>query len=361
MIGIFVPVYLYTIGLDVNNVLWFLLIFFVLRIPTSVIAGYATGRIGPKHTLLMSTTCMVIFLAMLLSLEKMGWPTLLLAFVYSLSNSLFFVAYQTDFSKVKHRSHTGKELGWLYFFERAGGMLGPVIGGLLGSLIAPEATLIAAICVLALSLLPLFLTREPTRTRTKVRFLEFEPRRYTRNFIAIAAFNVQHAAISWLWPLFIAVYVFKTGTYAKVGAIVGLTMAISVICARAYGMFIDRQKGRYVLRYGVLLNFILNFAKATVSGGSSVVVASAFGEPVSLSYSMPLSKGMYDEADGSDAHRIVYLTWTEIVAGASKALFFFVICMATNFYEVETVLRVAYLVVPFVGLLMLQQKFSALR
>lgn len=361
MIGIFVPVYLYTKGVALQDVFWFLATFFATRIPTSVLAGYLTGRIGPKHTLAVSTVFMIVFLGMLMSFKAYAWPLLLLGLVYSIANSLFFVSYQTDFSKVKHKSHAGKELGWLYFFERAGGMVGPVIGGAVGSLWAPEATLIVACSVFVLSLVPLFMTNEPVKTHTKVQFKGFKPQRYARNFIAIAAFNTQHAAISWVWPLFIAVFIFKTGTYAKVGALVGLTMAISVVCARAYGAFIDSKKGRYVLRYGVFLNFILNFAKATVSGASGVVAASAFGEPVSLSYSMPLSKGLFDEADGDDNHRIVYLTWSEIVAGATKTIFFFVIYIMIHFYDAETVLRTSYFVVPFIGLLMLTQKFKALR
>lgn len=362
MIGIFVPVYLYTKGLELKEVFWFLTIFFVFRIPASIFAAYLTGGIGPKHTLVISTMFIVLFLSLLVSFDSYGWPLILLAGIYSMANSLFFVAYQTDFSKVRHRLHGGKELGWLYFFERAGGMIGPVIGGLLGSLWMPEATLLAAIGLLLLSLVPLFLTKEPVRLRSRVRFRGFKVTKYSRNLIAISAFNVQHAAISWVWPLFIAVFVFKTGTYAKVGALVGLTMAISVLCARAYGMIIDNNKGRYVLRYGVFLNFILNFAKATVTGASGVVAASAFGEPIALSYSMPLTKGLYDEADVSDdSHRIVYLAWSEMVAGATKAAFFFSILVAIQRYDAETVLRTSYYVVPFIGLLMLVQKFKALR
>lgn len=361
MIGIFVPVFLYTKGVSLTNVFWFLSVFFFLRIPTSFVAGLVTGRLGPKHTLALSTAVVVIFLGMLLSFESIKWPLELLAFVFNISNSLFFVAYQTDFSKVKDRRHGGKELGWLYVFERAGGMLGPVIGGALGSIFVPEATLLAAIVVLILSLVPLFLTKEPVRVRMRIRYSAFRPQDHVHNLLAIGAFNVQHVAISWIWPLFIAVFIFTTGTYAKVGALVGLTMAISMICARSFGAIIDKKKGRYVLRYGVYLNFILNFAKATVSGSSGVVAASALGEPIALSYNMPLAKGLYDAADGDDNHRIVYLVWSEVAAGASKALFCFGIFIAIQLFDPETAMRASYVIAPFLGLGMLKQRFSALR
>lgn len=361
MIGIFVPVFLHTKGVELRSIFWFLSVFFFLRIPTSFFAGYLTGRIGPKHTLAISTVVVVLFLAMLLSFESLQWPLELLACVLNIANSLFFVAYQADFAKVKHHMHGGKELGWLTIFERVGGALGPVVGGVLGSLVAPEATLYTAIIILIVSLIPLFRTKEPLHLNTRVRFSGFRPQDHMQNFLAIAAFNVQHVAISWIWPLFIAVFIFTEGTYVKVGALVGLTMGISILCARAFGVFIDSRKGRYVLKYGVLLNFVLNAVKATVSGSSGVVAASALGEPIALSYSMPLTKGLYDESDGSDNHRIVYLTWAEVAAGSAKALFCFGLFIALRFFDAETAIRVGFIIVPFIGLLMMHQKFSALR
>lgn len=361
LIGIFVPVFLYTSGVSFKGILLFMTVFFMLRIPMSVYAGYVVGRIGPKHTIAFSTVVMMVFLGMLLLYERIGWPLVILAAVFSVSNSAFFIAYHTDFSKIKDSKNGGKELGWLYIFERLGGTLGPVVGGLLGSIFLPQATLAFAIFVLMTSLVPLFLTSEPLKVHQRVTYKGFDPRVHTRNFISLASFGVQNVATAWLWPLLIAVFIFTDGTYAKVGAVIGLTTAISLVSARMYGAFIDSQKGLHLLRYGVFMSFILNFAKAASTGAGGAVAASAFGEPIALAYRMPLAKGLYDEADGLDNYRIVYLVWSEIYDAVFKILYCGALLLAFHFYDPISVMRVSYVIVPFVGLLMLLQEFPALK
>ncbi len=361
LIGIFVPVYLYTSGVSLKGILLFMTLFFMLRIPLSVYAGYIVGRIGPKHTIALSTVIMMVFLGMLLLYDHIGWPLFALAFVFSASNSAFFIAYHTDFSKVKDSKHGGKELGWLYIFERLGGTLGPVVGGLLGSIFVPQATLGFAIFVLMTSLIPLFLTKEPIKTHQRVTYKGFDPRKHTRDFVALASFGVQNVATAWLWPLLIAVFIFTDGTYAKVGAVVGLTTAISLISAKMYGAFIDAKKGLHLLRYGVFMSFVLNFAKAAAASAGGAVAASAFGEPIALAYRMPLAKGMYDAADGQDNYRIVYLVWSEIYDAVFKIIYCGALLLAFHFYDPVSTIRVSYIVVPFVGLLMLLQEFPALK
>src|SRR4051812_29274710 len=70
VVGIFVPIYLYKLGYGLTSILLFYGTFSFMRMLCDVLAGYTVARIGPKHTMLMSTFFQIINLALLLSLPQ---------------------------------------------------------------------------------------------------------------------------------------------------------------------------------------------------------------------------------------------------------------------------------------------------
>ena len=360
IIGIFVPIYLYQHGIDLRGIFWFFGWVFFLRIPIAFFVAYTVGRIGPKHSIALSTLLFVMFLGLLLTFERVGWPLIVLAFSFTLSNGLFFTAYHTDFSKVKDTRHSGKEIGWLYTFERVGGAVGPLAGGLLATYFAPELTILVAIGVLTGSLIPLFLTNEPVRLHQHISFTKFPWKRHIWDFVSISASHVENSASKFMWPLMIAVLVFTEGTYAKIGGIIALATAISLFSAHMFGAFIDSSKGKQLLNYGVILNAIVHCMRPFALSGSSITVVSTLNEPITLSYQMPLMKGYYDAADSEEGYRIVYLTVAEICGAVAKTLYFFLLYLCTYWFDAGDTLRWSFVAVAIFSLGISLQHFPAL-
>ncbi len=361
IIGIFVPVFLYKNGVDLQDIFYFYALFFLLRVPVSYATAFIVGRIGPKHTIAISTVIFVVFLSLLLTFEIYDWPLGLMALFFTIANGMFFVAYNTDFSKVNHKKHGGKELGWLYIFERAGYALGPFVGGLIASFIAPELTIVVAVLVMIGSLIPLFMTNEPVKLHQKIDFKGFKPLRYRSNFISLAAFNIENVASTIMWPLLVAVFIFVDDTYAKLGAVIGLGMVISIFSARMFGKFIDNKKGLFLLQYGVIMDSVLHTIRPFITTGAGAIAVSVSNEPITLSYKMPLVKGWYDQADSIEGYRIVYLTWSEMITGFSKGAYCLALFIACYFWDPLTVLRNNFFIVALIALLMFLQKFPALK
>jgi MFS family permease len=228
VIGIFVPIYLYKNGISLEAIFLFYGAFFILRVPMSVVTAYIVGRIGPKHTIAVSTVFVVAFFGMLLTYDTYTWPLWTLAFVFSMANTLFFIGYNVDFSKIKHAKHGGKELGWLYIFERAGAALGPLVGGLLAGFTEPEIAIAFAMTVLVASLVPLFMTNEPVKVHQKISFKKFKLQPNVRDFVALSVFN-----LSYRMPL-------VKGVYDKAGIIesqrIVYTVAYEIFAAIAKSM-----------------------------------------------------------------------------------------------------------------------------
>jgi hypothetical protein len=303
----------------------------------------------------------VFFLFHLLTYTKIGWPLPILAFWYTVANGLFFLAYNTDFSKIKDSKNGGKELGWLYIFERSGFALGPVVGGLIASLVSPELTIVVAILIMLSSLIPLFLTKEPVKTHQNIKYKGFSPMKYKADFISLSAFNIENVATAVMWPLLAGVFVFTDGTYAKLGALIGFSMVVSMFSARMFGKFIDDRKGYYLLKYGVILNAVTHAIRPFITTGAGVASVSIINEPTTLSYRMPLVKGLYDAADTHEGYRIVYLTWMEMTTALAKSLYCFAMFIACYHFDSLTVLRLSFIPVAIISLGILLQKFPALK
>lgn len=361
LIGIFVPVFLFHAGVSLQNIFMFLAAIFIFRIPLAFAFGLVVGRIGPKHSIAVSTIIFIAFLFLLLSFESIGWPLLFLSFTFTFANGLFFIAYNTDFSKIQHNKHGGKELGWLYIFESFGSALGPIVGGLTATFFAPELTIVLSIVVLLVSLVPLFMTNEPVKVHQKISYRKFTLKPHMRGYIALGASAIQKVTNLALWPLLVAVLIFTDETYAKLGLLVAASVLVSMFAARMFGKFIDNKKGKALLRYGVGMNFVLQLSKAIVTSAGGAFGVSALGEPVLLSCRMPIINSYYDAAGSVEDFRIVYIVWGEVWSSISKGAFFVGLFLFSYFYDPISVMRVSFVIIPFIGLLMLMQRIPIIK
>jgi MFS family permease len=361
LMGIFVPVFLYTNGVSLQNIFLFFVYFFLLRVPVSFFSGFVIARIGPKHSIAVSTILLIGFLSLLLTYNQLIWPLFILALFFTLSNGLFFIAYDTDFSKIKHAEHGGKELSYLYIFERLGGALGPLIGGIVASVFVPEITIILALVVLIGSIIPLMLTNEPVRLHQQITFRGFAWKRHTRDYISIAALNVEHALSTILWPLFVTVLVFEGNIYAKLGAIVALGMTVSMVTARFYGRVIDTKHGATLLSYGACANAFTHLLRPFINSAGGVVLMSAASEPVALASRMPLAKGYFDAGDVEKGYRIIYFTVSQMVTSSFKCAVFLLLYLLAPFVSVRGLFVVGFIIAALASVIVLVQQFPALK
>lgn len=361
MIGIFIPIFLYKSGVSLESIFSFYLFFFVSRIPVDFCSAFLVGRIGPKHAIGISTLIHIAFLFLLLTFNSNNWSLFLMSGVFSASNGLFFVAYHTDFSKIKDSKHGGKELGYLYIFDRLGGVIGPLIGGILATFIDPRATIGIAILILLASQIPLLVSSEPVRTHQNITFRGFPWARFKYDYIAMGAFNIDRVATIVTWPLLIALTVFTDDTYAKVGFLVSISTIASILLARWFGRMVDGGKGLELLRVGTWTNLLVHILRPFMLTPAGVVGVSMVNEPVTLAYNIPIVKGFYDQTDTIEGYRIVYISFAEMVLAAFKALYWLALLVFSQFYDPLSVLAWSFIAVGVISAGALFQRFPALK
>lgn len=361
IISIFVPIYLYKIGYSLGSLFFMYFVWFAIRPLYSLIAAKCIANFGPKHCIALANVIHIIYLTLVISIEDLRWPLALIALVGSLATTMFIIAFEVDFSKIKHSEHGGKELCYEHIFEKIGAILGPVVGGLVASYLHPRYTIAMAIIVLSGSLVPIFMSAEPTHTHQKITYQGFPWRRHKRDFISGMAFNVENLVTVFIWPVFIAITVFTSNTFAILGFLTAISTLVALIAIYSIGRLIDDRRGGVLLKTGVIANAVLHLFRPFANSFGFILGINIANEPITAAYRIPYEKGRYDAADSIIGYRIVYFSLINIVAGVASALFFFSIWLSTFFFNTISILQACFVIGSFASLVVLSQRFLALR
>jgi len=361
LIGIFVPYYLFTLGVSIQDILFFLVGVYGVRMLSDVMSGYLVARIGPKHTILASNLFQIANLSLLLTYEAYHWPLWMMAILNGISLSMFFVAYHVDFSKVIHAEHGGKELGFMTIMERIGAALGPVVGGVVATVFGPQYTIAAALTLFIGAVVPLFFSSEPTRLHQKLDFRGLPYRTLKRDFLTRTAMGMDNIASLLLWPFYAAMVLLTVNTYASVGLVTSLGIIASILAAHFIGRIVDRDKGRFLLNWSVIVNSTIHLFRTVISGFGGTIMVNMANEAVTAGYQMPYTKGMYARAEDLPGFRIAYIVMAEVTVDAGKVLLLLMTWGLTFVMQPLHALLACFVITAFYTLLIMTQNFPALR
>lgn len=350
LIGLFVPIYLYLQGTSIKGVFMYFLVLYTARIILDICSAFVVARIGPKHAIAMSTLLNIIHLLLLLSIKDLQWPLAVVALVNAAAASLFFIAFHTDFSKIKDTKHGGKEIGYMTMVEKLGGVLGPLVGGLIATILDARYTIIVAIIVLVASLVPLLMTNEVVKIHQKISFKGFPWKSQARQLIASSCNNTENIISILVWNFYLSLAVFTTGTYAKIGAITAITTALAFFFAHFIGTHVDKKNGRRLLEFGVVANIFVHITRIFVKAPIGIFAINSVNEPVTMSYRMPFAKSYYDAADSLPGYRIVFIAISESISAAARALLWLGLLTASMYVTEVTAMKGAFVLAALLSL-----------
>ncbi|MFS8119707.1 MAG: MFS transporter, partial [Microcoleus sp.] len=254
MVSIFVLIYLLQNGYSLAFTLGYAAIYMVARALFVWPNAYLIAIIGPKHATLVSNLVYIPALISLSFLPEFGLPVLIgFGLLQAVSVSLYDISYAVNFSKIKHVDHTGKELSFMYMFEKIAAALSPLIGGAIATLFGAQWALYGAAFLFFIAASPLLFTPEQVSTHQRIRFRGINWHLIRRNLLSQVSVGVDAGASAGIWSLFLALIVF-TGSgnvlYLEIGAVSSITILSALVVARIYGVLIDRHKSSQLLIMG---------------------------------------------------------------------------------------------------------------
>lgn len=355
---IFVPFYLYQHDYTPAIILALFGCFFAVRTIADIGAGLFVGRFGPKHTMLLSNTMQLISAGLLLTVPQHHWNILLLALPWGIANSLFFISYHVSFSKIKHTPKAGAELGHMQAFEKIGYMLGPLIGGVIGSVFGPQYIFITATALLIISLLPLFLTSEPTKVHQKIDFKTLPVHKVRRDLIPYACLGVENTLCTNTWPFYVAVFLLSGAVYAQLGMLSAIGVLTAVLSAKVIGRLSDSGLARPIMRINVVFNALLHTIRPFVSGVGGVLAVNVANEAVTSGYRMPFMKGVYAAADDLPGYRIAYIASLEAISSIAKGTVWFMLAALATVLSLKAVLIIGFALAAIASLGITKERFA---
>ena len=267
MIGIFLPLYLLSLGFSLSLVMVFYFLVSSTIVGSIFIATRFCAKYGTKKCILIAILVEILFYSVLFILPYAKLLVVVLAFLYGVGSAFYWIPFHNILAVGLDHKRLGKEYGVFraaLAFAAAGG---PLIGGIMIAMLGFNAPFIAAILFLILSIIPLLLSKDfPMKQRFS---LKKDMHRFDfRVLIGYLGDGIDDRITLTLWPIFIYMLV---GSYITVGGLSALALVISTTSMMIAGWMFDTKHIRKMFVISTILSGIVGAARAFVSTVAHIV------------------------------------------------------------------------------------------
>jgi MFS family permease len=361
LIGVFIPLYLLKNGFALQAIFIYYAVLYMFTILFDLVSARLTARFGPKHVMRLGFFLQFVVAILLSQLHILPAPLLIIPFVHAASAAFYWLPYHVDFSKIKHVHHSGKEISWLNAMEKVGGVLGPLVGGLLATFFGGVTLFYAAALVLAIAVIVLMLSPEPMQTKQKLSYAHLFTLKDWRATVSNTAFITENSLSILLWPIFLASVVFTTEAYLKIGSIASISVVFAMFAALPLGRLLDKTKGYKMIRFGTVINSLLHVSRLLVTNYTGAALVAVANEPNTLIYRLAYLKGYYDSADDFPGQRIAYIARNEMVAHSFCLIIWTTLALLAGALSAHTVCMVGFGMAAVLSLIVRTERYRALR
>lgn len=361
LVGVFIPIYMIRSGYSVQAVFLYFALVYGFNAIFSIFSAKLTARLGPKHVMRLGFFLQFITALLLSNFDSLPMPVLLVSIVHAASASFYWLPYHVYFSKIKHTVKGGQQVSWLQAMEKIGSMIGPVLGGVLATFFGGAALFYMAAFILAVAIVVLMISPEPMDTKQKLDYKNLLNFKDWRTTVSYSAFISEESIAIIVWPLFLAVAVFSSDNYLRIGSIISIATIFSTLVALPIGKLLDKIKGNKVMTFGTSLNALLYLPRILVSSYPTAMIMTVLSEPASLIHRLAFYKGYYDSVDDFPRQRVSYIARNEIVANGSCGIIWLGFTAIAGSVSGYTICAIAFIVAAVLSQVMRVERFKALR
>ena len=354
--------YLYQQGFPLAAVVGYQTLFCAFRIPINFITSYVISYLGPKHSIALSNITHILFMFMLLNTILSIWFLPFLAIVATTAGSLYWSSYRVYLSKVTQTNKSGKQIGWFYSIDSLAELSGILLGGLLAHFFAPNITILTAIGILLVSLLPFLLSGEPITRHRKPSYANIWQgiRANKGGLVAAAASRLSYVGNQLYWTLYVAIVIFAGSAYGILGVLMAASLLLAFLAAIFIGRLADKGKSYLLLRLGVVGEIVLALAQIIISTPIGAIIHNLLKEKIDRLHVIPINKGISDEADNFKDQRVEYIILVENCIMFGQVCLGSLILILMLFIDPLEALKIGVVLAGFASLLIFAQRYKTL-
>jgi len=270
LIGIFIPVYLVTLGFSIRIALVFLAVTYFCYLVFSPVAAEIAHRRGLKSTIVISPFITIVYIALLYSVRNYPYLLFPTAIVGGFASMLYWIPINSHFATNTDSKHVGEEAGYFHVAGRPAGIIGPLAGGLIITFLGFSMLYVVSIVLLLLCTVPLLFSKDhlaPLKrdwtdafTKTNLSYMFF---------FSIQGVFAMCAAL--IFPFYVYLQTTNFETTGFVAASMGVGMLVSSVLA---GKISDRVGKHKTMRVAAVFNGLVWIAALFFTSALSLYVLS---------------------------------------------------------------------------------------
>jgi len=274
-VGIFVPIYLFTLGFAIREILLFYLAVSVSYLLLLPLSGKLCRRHGYEHTILYSSPFLILYYLSLFAIPHHQAFIAAAAVMLAVQKALYWPGFHANFAAWSRSDEGGREVSNRTAINALAASFAPAIGGLVIAAWGFGALFIAVTVLVLLSNVPLLRTPELRADRPfsyRVALSRLIERGNRRQLLTFIGFGEEFITLV-LWPIFIAIMI---PSLFSLGAIIALSRLINVIVTLYVGRLTDEDRPRQVLYSGTFYTVMSWLVRPLITGGLGVFLIDAF-------------------------------------------------------------------------------------
>ena len=255
LVGIFIPIFLYTLGFSLNQIFVFLIIYQLGVVGGAFVSVWLARLTGFQQTFVLRFPLAISFYLILFNFTGTEIALWQLALLGGLQAALYWVPINILFTKMSPEKELGSGIAKMMALPMIGSIIAPFLGGLISLFWGFKVLFGIAIGLLAISIVPILSTK-PIKADFEFSFKKGWKlfKKHPQIVVADIFDNIGGEAEAYVWPLFIFLSLESTVAVGAVGSLFPLGAAIFTVWL---GRYIDKTKKNWPMKTGAVLVFLI--------------------------------------------------------------------------------------------------------
>lgn len=244
LVFIFEPIYLYSSGFSLIQILWFYVQVYVWYLLWISVGAKFASLFGYKHSIFVSNIFYVVYWVILFLVSTHHFLFFVAPLFFALQKSWFWPAYDAEFGISSKQIQRGRETGVLYALIQSGFILGPFIGGFVSETLGFLVLFTFASALMLFSVYPLFKSPE-IYCRHSFRFATLRAvfKKYKSNFFGYWGYAEDLMVMS-LWPVYMFMVI---PDFLNIGLVTTIATVIGTMLMLYVGRLTDKKDKRKLI------------------------------------------------------------------------------------------------------------------
>ncbi|HRN96159.1 MAG TPA: hypothetical protein PLD54_01795 [Candidatus Levybacteria bacterium] len=312
LIGIYIPIYLLTLGYTLSEVI----VFFTLTHVCALLIGLFVivpllKKYGPITVLKCSFLLQIFFLSLLLILDSTPFPLFFLALINGAQNMAYWMPLNLLFIKNSDKNSMGGNLGKFFALPKFFGIFGPLLSAVLIPLVGFLPVFILAVFGLGVSYIPLLkIPNQSIQIPLNFNNAWKRLRKQKTLFLLEGLDNIIEES-EWFWGIYVYLLIGSLSTPGIIGSLEAIGGALFTIFV---GKYANKHAKKIIPIGAVLVILIMTlriFITDTVTAYSITVIASFVMTLFLVSY----FTSIYKTVKGEDEEEFIILREIPTVFG----------------------------------------------